>query len=138
MLTREASRTLAVVTLDFPVVAGRIGGDALVPASRGRISEGVGAVAGAVVCDDAFGRGDAMYREPCAGAGSDRRRGFLVVECFGVCQAGVAVDRGVQIHVALPRAPRLGAVDGFGLRASFAVHAPSAADCYCQSATGLT
>ena len=75
---------------------------------RVRASEGcvedTGAVARAVVGHDALDRGDAARREPGAYPVEERDCGigFLVLKCFGICEAGVVIDREVQVDVAGP------------------------------------
>jgi hypothetical protein len=87
----------AVVAFDFAVVAWGVGGDSLVAGAAQGGGEVVGAVAGAVVGDEAVDVGDAVAGEECPGAVDepDGGAGFLVGQGFGVGQAGVAVDGGV-------------------------------------------
>src|SRR5690606_2844329 len=88
-----------------------------------------GAVAGAVVGDQAVDVGDAVAGEegPRAVDEPDRGAGFFIGQGFGVGQAGVAIDGGVQIGVAGPLAPSFAAGDLPGMLAVFAVDAPAAA-----------
>jgi hypothetical protein len=104
-----------VVAFDFAVVTWGVGGDPLVAGSAHDGGEVFGAIAGAVVGDQAVDVGDDVTGEerPRAVDESDRGPGGLVGQRFGVGQAGVAVDGGVQVGVAarpprfLPRATKL-------------------------------
>src|SRR5215207_3519453 len=91
--------------------------------------EVVGAVAGAVVGDDAVDVGDAVGGEPDLGSGEECGcgRALLVVEWFGVGQSGEPVHDGVQVEVTGLGACGFGAVDCPLLGAVAAVDAPPAA-----------
>ena len=84
-------------------------------------------VAGTVVSDDPMDEPDAVSSEErtCPLHEIDSSAGFLVAESSGVCQPGVAVDRGVQEHITRSAAALLGAGGDFGLLGTRAVHAPA-------------
>ena len=112
-----------LVALDFPVVSGRVGAGPLVP-RRVRVhgpSEGLRAVVGAVVGDHPDQAADAVSSEerPRPAEEGDRGCRGLVLQGLGVGEAGVAVDRGVQIGVAHALLARL--------RMAAAVESPAAA-----------
>jgi hypothetical protein len=91
--------------------------------------ECVGAVAGAVVRDDAFDVGDAVGREPGSRPVQepDGGGGLLVGQCFGVGQSAEAVDGGVEVDVAAACALVLAPLDGLGLVTSASVDSPATA-----------
>lgn len=91
------------------------------------LREVVGSVAGAIVGDDAVDVADAVGGEECLRSvhESDCVTAFSS-QGFGVGEAGVSVDSGVQVDEAGAGAGVPGAVDCFGLVAAAAVHAPAA------------
>ena len=93
-----------LVALDFPVVPGRVGPGPLMPRGvRGHgPHEGLRAIVRAVIGDDPDQAIDAVSSEEGPGPTEESNGGCcgLVSEGFGVGEAGVAVDRGVQIGVA--------------------------------------
>jgi hypothetical protein len=118
------------VALGLAVVAWRVGLGLLVAgAMADDAGEVVGAVAGAVVGDDAVDVGDAVGGEPDLGSGEECGcgRALLVVEWFGVGQSGEPVHDGVQVEVTGLGACGFGAVDCPLLGAVAAVDAPPAA-----------
>src|SRR5699024_1155567 len=93
-----------LVALDFPVVPGRVRPGPLMP-RRMRVHgahERLRAVVGAVVGAHPDQAIDAVRSEESPGPGeeTDGGRGGLVLEGFGVGEAGVAIDCGVQVGVA--------------------------------------
>src|SRR5699024_2333783 len=93
-----------LVALDFPVVPGRVRPGPLMP-RRMRVHgahERLRAVVGAVVGDHPDQAIDDVRSEESPGPGeeTDGGRGGLVLEGFGVGEAGVAIDCGVQVGVA--------------------------------------
>jgi hypothetical protein len=84
-----------LVALDFSVVFGRERFGLAVPGSvADDPGEVAGAVAGAVVGDDAVEVGDAVGGEPDLGAGQERGSGvaLLVGQWLGVGESGEPVD----------------------------------------------
>ena len=104
-----------LVTLDLPVVPGRIDPDALVATDEraDRPAERFGDVVAAVIGHQAGEPGDAVRSEerPSAMEEPDGRGGLLVLECFGVGQAGEPIDHRVEIGVAHPLAMLLPVLD---------------------------
>jgi hypothetical protein len=118
----------AVVSLDFAVVAWRVGRDALVPSTEEGPGEALGSIAGAVVCHDPFDACDPVGGQPGAGPmeEGDGGDGLLVRQCFGVGETAVSVYGRVQIDVATALS-LLPPVDGFGLVTAASVCAPASA-----------
>ncbi|KPC66222.1 hypothetical protein ADL29_04525 [Streptomyces chattanoogensis] len=94
-----------------------------------RPGESAGAVAGAVVRDDAFDVGDAVGCEPGSGPVQehDGGVGFLVGQRFGVGKPAESVDGGVKVDVAAACALAFTALDGLGLVAPASVDSPTTA-----------
>ena len=94
-----------------------------------RSRECVGPVTGPVVGHDPLDTGDAVCGEPGSGSvqESDCGGGFLVRQHFGVGEAGMAIDGGVQVQVAAAGTAVLTSRDGAGVVAVAAVGAPAAA-----------
>lgn len=118
-----------VVPFDLAGMARCVRGGVLVPAHFERVVEAVGAVAGPVVGDDPVNSGDAVRGEERAGPRPEAGRGraALVIEGFGVGQAGEPVDRRVQVHVAGPPGTGFRPVGGQRPGRATAVDAPAPA-----------
>jgi hypothetical protein len=106
-----------------------VGADSLVARSEHGSGECVGSVAGSIVGDDPLDSGDAVCGEPRSGAmhESDGRSRLLVCERFGVGEAGVTVDGGVQVHIPDAFAFGLAPSNSAGVVAAASMSAPSTA-----------
>src|SRR5215469_4189353 len=120
----------AVVSLDFavglrPVGAGALGRDVQLGAGGGPVP---GAVAGAVVADDAFD-GDAECGVPGVRAGEERGGGVLALvgQDLGVGEPGMVVQRGVQVAVAQDRGAAWAGAVPVAVAGGLAEDAPAAA-----------